>query len=198
MEKLARLRERVSEAAAKIDSRVAEYVRSYRSQIREKAAGEILPEIMVSGRVIENAVISQVTPAGIHVKHEEGIARIPANELPEELRTRFQFDESEMEDYLERERARLGQMEETIDAGVVDLVKSERIKYLERRSTLIDQKLNRAKANLFTLRRQRRPDARAIESANRQIKDAQAEQTKVDRELTQLKRRVPKKEEAEQ
>ena len=198
LEKLGRLRERVREAAAKIDAGVASYVRSYRDQIRNDAVGEILPKVMASGRVIENATISKVTPAGIHVMYEQGIARIPANELPDELRIRFQFEESEMAEYLERERARLGKMEETIDAGVENLVTSERIKYLDRRSATLNQQLGMARVNLAALRRQRRPDARAIGSTKHQIKQIEAELDKLDQELTQLKKRAPKKEDAEE
>ncbi|QJE97715.1 hypothetical protein [Luteolibacter luteus] len=188
LEKLARLRERVRIASAKIDAEVRDYVSSYRDQVRTAATGEVLPKIVVAGKLIENAVISQVTPAGIHVTYDEGIARVPANELPEELRTRFQFEESEMEAYLERERLRLGQMEESIDAGVEDKVKLERIKYLERRTTQVTHALNRAQANLKSLRRQRRPDANAVQSTNRLIKEAKAELGKLDRELTQLQK----------
>ena len=197
LEKLAGLRERVREASVRIDAGVAGYVRRYREEIRSKAVGEILPKIVVSGRVIGNAVISQVTPAGIHVMHDEGIARIPANELPEDLRVRFQFEASEMEAYLERERARLGQLEESIEAGMESKAKAERIKYLERRTALLDQQLNRAKANLGTLRRQRRPDTRAIESANRQIRETQAELEKLDRELAKLQGDAPERQDAD-
>jgi hypothetical protein len=198
LEKLAKLRERVKEASTKIDAKVADYVRSYRDQIRKEATGEIIPKIVVSGRLIENATISQVTPAGIHVMHEEGIARIPANQLPEELRVRFQFDESEMAGFLERERAQLEQMEETIDAGVEDFTKSERIKYLDRRSATLSEQLGTARVNLMTLRRQRRPDARAIESATRRIKETEAQLDKLEQELATLRKGKAKKEKAEE
>lgn len=184
--KLGSLRERVKTASVKIDAEATDYIARYRDQIRTAAVGEVLPEIQISGRPIKNAVISQVTPAGIHVKYDEGISRIPVDELPEELRERFQFDATEVEAYLARERARLGQMEESIEAGVEDKVKSERIKYLERRVTLVTQQLNRSQANLTALRRQRGSDPRAVEIVTRAIKECQDELTKLERELDDI------------
>ena len=189
LEKLARLQERVGDAGVRIDAEAAAYVRKYRDQVRSKAVGESVGKLVtVDGRTIENATISQVTPAGLHLRHADGIQRIPANELPADLRERFQFDDVEMEDFLKRERAELGRMEEGIDAGVEDGVRLGRIKYLDRRIPMLTKRLTTYRTNMAILRKQRRPDAKLVRGLQQQITKDQAELKELQTELKELKR----------
>jgi len=196
LDKLARLQERVGDAGVRIDAEAATYVRKYREQVRSKAVGESIGKlVMVDGRTIENATISQVTPAGIHLRHADGIQRIPANELPADLRDRFQFDDAEMEDFLNRERAELGRMEEGIDAGVEDGVRLGRIKYLDRRIPMLTNRLVTYRNNLAILRKQRRPDAKLVRGLQQQITKDQTELKELQRELAKLKKGVARQDE---
>ena len=71
---------------------------AYRLQYRDAAwtdaVGESIGVLRVrGGRDLRNATITRVTEVGLEIRHDEGLARVQAPDLPAELRARFQWDE---------------------------------------------------------------------------------------------------------
>ena len=117
------------------------YASAYRQQLREKAVGEVLPTIdMPDGRRFESPVVVKVNPAGIQLRHRDGIVRVLAKDLPQKLRDRFQFDLAEMERFLDEEKAKAGKLEQDIERGLVEIKQSsrkEKITRLEKQSAFL-------------------------------------------------------------
>lgn len=82
------------------------YVTEYRTQIRQSAVGEKIPELTTnSGRVYSEVEVRAVSEIGIEVRHADGIGRIPFEELSTKWQERFQYDPEEKGKALARERA---------------------------------------------------------------------------------------------
>lgn len=76
-----------------------------RVRIWREAAGEEIGTLKTrDGRRFEETVISKVTPAGLEIRHRNGIARLEPAHLSEELRDRFQWRESERAAVLAKEQ----------------------------------------------------------------------------------------------
>lgn len=95
---------KITAERAGLKARHDAYVAAYRKQVRGQAKGEILPTIVTKdGRTLENPQVVEVNAAGIQLRYADGILRVSAKELPQEMWERFQFDEEEMADYLDQE-----------------------------------------------------------------------------------------------
>ncbi|MEO5913463.1 MAG: hypothetical protein ABIS50_04470 [Luteolibacter sp.] len=80
------------------------YKDQYRAYVRGRAKGETLAKLETSsGGVYTNVSIRGVTAVGIEIRHDDGFKRIPFEELPEEMKTRFQFDREQKEQALASE-----------------------------------------------------------------------------------------------
>ena len=55
--------------------------------------------------MFQKVVIVDVTPVGLEIRHEHGIARLQAPELSREMRNRFQWEDAKRLAHLERERS---------------------------------------------------------------------------------------------
>lgn len=57
-----------------------------------------IPQIKTaSGKTYQDVRITKVTPSGISIIHESGVARIPLKDLPDDLKTKFGYDPSKAE-----------------------------------------------------------------------------------------------------
>jgi chromosome segregation ATPase len=73
------------------------YKNQYRAHIRAEAVGTKMPELRTAdGRVYRGVVISKVTAIGIDIRHDEGLGRVNFEQLPEEIRDLYQYDENQM------------------------------------------------------------------------------------------------------
>ena len=92
-----------------------DYRTSYRTYVRAKAKGEIIEALeTLSGVVYKNVSIREVTAIGIQIRHDDGQKRIPYEDLPEAMQTRFQFDKKEKAKALALETAAKHEQEASI------------------------------------------------------------------------------------
>jgi len=81
------------------------YKNSYRSYVRGNAKGASLVELKVkNGAIYKNVIIREVTAVGLQIVHDEGLKRIPFEELPDDMIDFYQFDPKQKTDALEAER----------------------------------------------------------------------------------------------
>ncbi len=78
------------------------------------------------GETFEKAKILRVEPDGISVLHSCGISKIPIEELPEELRERFQMDSSHAAQFRLRQAAAIRASEERIRKAVAEQQEEQR------------------------------------------------------------------------
>ncbi len=82
------------------------YKNQYRNYVRNKAKGEkVAIADLRSGTNYKDASILEVTAIGIQIRHENGIKRIPFEELPESMRDYYQFDPKQKALALEKEQS---------------------------------------------------------------------------------------------
>ena len=62
--------------------------------------------LTVDGVTYTNAVFGTVTPYAVSVKHSTGVASVPLERLPADLRERFGYDPQKAQDYLRESTAR--------------------------------------------------------------------------------------------
>lgn len=92
-----------AEVVSSIDTFEA-YKDRFRAYIRGKAKGEAMEKLeTLSGTIYTNVNIREVTAIGIQIRHEGGQKRIAFEELPEEMKDRFQFDPKQKEKALTQE-----------------------------------------------------------------------------------------------
>ncbi len=100
-ETISRLEDQITQAEVEIASRSQaweEYKDQYRAFARGNAKGETLEQLKtVQGTVYTNVNIREVTAIGIQIRHDEGHKRIAFEDLPEEMKDRFQFDPAQKE-----------------------------------------------------------------------------------------------------
>lgn len=189
LDQLASLQERVGDAGVKIDAEAVAYIRRYRDQVRENAVGESVAKLVtMDGRVIENATISQVTAAGVHLRHADGILRLPPDELPLEMRDRFQFDDTEMGEFLARERAEVATFERDVEEGIATKDLTGRVRYLERRIPVVKNRLARNRNYLAELNKIRQSRSNYADICRKQIKKDEVELKELQPELSRLKK----------
>jgi hypothetical protein len=64
------------------------------------AEEEKIPEVKTaSGKTYKNVRITNVTPSEVKIFHEEGVARIPFADLPDELKTKLGYDPEKDKDH---------------------------------------------------------------------------------------------------
>lgn len=81
-----------------------EYKDKYRAFVRGKAKGESIALLETrSGGVYKNAVIREVTPVGIQIRHDDGQKRLPFEDLPDAMVDYYQFDPRQKSDALAAE-----------------------------------------------------------------------------------------------
>lgn len=69
------------------------YKDAYRESEWAAAKGEVIDRLLtVSGKEFKRVVIKAVSHKGIDISHEGGLRLVPADDLPPDLRDRFQFD----------------------------------------------------------------------------------------------------------
>ena len=95
-EQLTLLRSQVSSLHSEVENLGQEF-QGYRSEYREwarlNAVGEKMPSLVVaSGKTYENVQIRRVTATGLEIRHDGGSTRLLHDQLPAELRDRFQWD----------------------------------------------------------------------------------------------------------
>ena len=113
--------EKTAAALAEVQARQETYAAAYRKQVRGQAKGEILPTIVTKdGRTLESPQVVEVNPAGIQLRYADGIVRVSAKELPDEMWERFQFDEEEMANYLEAEETTADNYEKGVDKALAE------------------------------------------------------------------------------
>ena len=80
------------------------YKDQYRAFVRNKAKGESIEKLeTLSGVNYLNVNIREVTAIGIQIRHEGGQKRIAFEDLPAEMRDRFQFDQTQKQEALAQE-----------------------------------------------------------------------------------------------
>jgi len=60
----------------------------------------------VNGTLYHDAHVTAVDPDGLHVAHKFGVAKIPFEELPQDLRTKYHYDKQKADAYRQQLRAR--------------------------------------------------------------------------------------------
>src|ERR1035437_4714450 len=68
--------------------------------------GQTDSNLTVDGVTYTNAVFGTVTPYAVTVKHSTGVASVPLDRLPADLRERFGYDRPKAQDYLQESTAR--------------------------------------------------------------------------------------------
>lgn len=82
------------------------YRADYREQVWDQAVGEALDTLTLrDGREYRQAVIKRVTPVGLEINHEGGLARIQAPDLDPALQERFQWNAEERRSFMKENQA---------------------------------------------------------------------------------------------
>ncbi|HVJ47371.1 MAG TPA: hypothetical protein VM511_13350 [Luteolibacter sp.] len=78
---------------AKNEADFAKYRSAYRISSWETAVGEPVGNLLtLDGREYRQVTLSKVTEDGIEIRHENGVARIPSDQLAETWHRRFQWN----------------------------------------------------------------------------------------------------------
>jgi hypothetical protein len=105
------------------------YKDSYRSYTRGNAKGIKLIELSSkSGTIYRNVTIREVTAVGLQIIHDDGLKRIPFEELPDDLIDFYQFDPKQKAEALEEERLAHSQNEASAAAADEQVLKEKLIK----------------------------------------------------------------------
>lgn len=192
--------EKITAERAGLKARQDAYAAAYRKQVRGQAKGEILPTIVTKdGRTLENPQVVEVNPAGIQLRYADGIIRVPAKELPEEMWERFQFDEEEMADYLDREEDFAKNYEKGVERALAEGQESlrkekvasrkQRIERLEGDIEALKDRVRVASRQYASLRPNPYRNYRTLTMLIRQVKNDEQAIQQAERELTRLKSR---------
>jgi hypothetical protein len=88
-------------AASNCEDSSATYRKSYRNQVCQGAVGEKHAEILLrSSRRYEAVTILRVTPIGLEISHQDGLARIDFIDLDQAWQERFQWRHDERQSTL--------------------------------------------------------------------------------------------------
>lgn len=89
---------------ASLEEKLSNYRREYRRKIWMQAVGEKLGDLTISGgREYRDVTITRVTEIGLEISHENGLARIQAPDLGQDLQNRFQWSDEERRQHLKNE-----------------------------------------------------------------------------------------------
>lgn len=196
LRELAALQKRVNESGTELQAEIERYVAAYRSQVRSKAIGETMEKLVTnSGRTFENVTISLVSPAGINLRHADGMVRLGIAELPESLWERFQFDVTESDAFLKKERGEITRLEDGIDAAMKQGEREDRFDFLGRRIPYLNKRVAATRDRISNLRRHRNPDPSLVDKLQDQVSADQGELGKLLPEFNRLKKRMQAEEE---
>lgn len=93
---LVALRAKTQTAIAAMEQEFSRYRKGYRDQARAGAIGQSLGNLTIrGGREYRQAVITRVTGEGLEIRHENGLARLQAEDLAPALQERFQWNDEE-------------------------------------------------------------------------------------------------------
>jgi hypothetical protein len=195
-EKIEKLTAERSDLKARQDA----YAAAYRRQVRGQAKGEILPTIVTKdGRTLETPQVVEVNPAGIQLRYADGIVRVPAKELPEEMWERFQFDEEEMADYLDREEDIAENYEKGVEKALAEgkenlrkekaASRRQRIERLEGNIEALKDRVRVASRQYASLRPNPYRNYRTLTMLIRQVKNDEQAIQQAELELARLKSR---------
>jgi chromosome segregation ATPase len=195
-EKIEKLTAERSDLKARQDA----YAAAYRRQVRGQAKGEILPTIVTKdGRTLETPQVVEVNPAGIQLRYADGIVRVPAKELPEEMWERFQFDEEEMADYLDREEDIAENYEKGVEKALAEgkenlrkekaASRKQRIERLEGNIEALKDRVRVASRQYASLRPNPYRNYRTLTMLIRQVKNDEQAIQQAELELARLKSR---------
>lgn len=116
--RLAALREEKEATTAAIASLAAsidDYRIRYRQQVRAAATGERLAELKTrDGRVYKEVTIRKVSATGIEIRHEQGNAGLPPEDLDPAWHERFQWTREEVAKAQGEERVRQERQEQAL------------------------------------------------------------------------------------
>lgn len=122
---------------------------SYRTEFRRKtwarAIGEKLGNLTIHGeREYRDVTITRVTEVGLEIRHENGLARIQAPDLSQELQNRFQWSENERQHHLineqEMQRRQSGEPPvENVAADSSRVVPSPKTRNLDKTRSPVDE-----------------------------------------------------------
>lgn len=85
-----------------------EETKALRNKVRARATGLKLGDLSLkSGKQYHDVIVRRVTPVGMEISHQDGIARIHAPDLNDELNERFMWQEDERLTALSREAGQL-------------------------------------------------------------------------------------------
>lgn len=95
-------------AVGQVGAEFSSYRSKYRARTWAKAVGEKLGTLTLrSGREYKDSIITKVTDVGLEIRHEHGIARVQAPDLPHAMQERFQWSDEERRLRLKKEDERL-------------------------------------------------------------------------------------------
>ncbi|MGJ8723059.1 MAG: hypothetical protein ACSHYB_00765 [Roseibacillus sp.] len=90
--------EEEKKAFQEVDEGQLSYREEYREFVREKAIGETYDELkLVGGKVLKNVKIREILPDKIRFTTEFGSTNVSWDEVPDEIRERFQIGDGELE-----------------------------------------------------------------------------------------------------
>ncbi|PTY03926.1 hypothetical protein DB346_02860 [Verrucomicrobia bacterium LW23] len=143
------------------------------------------------GRTLKDVTIKEVLPEGLRVSHSDGGGRILADQLPDDLRKRFQLDTPEtdkaVQAFKDKQAAEVNNVaEQSIkDANARSAQKSanaEKIKPLQTKLATLRSERDKTKADIEKKREENKYGARSIPALERfvvkiedQIKTLEAE-----------------------
>jgi len=157
------------------------YRETYRVEERASGKGEKFDELtLADGKKLSGVTVLDVDAARMQVRHSGGISGIDWQNLPDELKDRFQFDVKEKEALLEVENvdARfLGLQKKIVETA--GTLQAKRLQAQERRSKAAN---SRAKADELVLKSQQLPAV--IQSKQAQIAAEQLKKLRRTEELT--------------
>jgi hypothetical protein len=112
-------RKQLHQEIAGIEENFLRFRAEYRRKTWTGAQGEKLGDlVLANGREYRGATITRVTDVGLEIRHADGIARIQAPDLEQEIQDRFQWNDEERRKVLKLESAHL----ESVAAGPVEEV----------------------------------------------------------------------------
>lgn len=159
---LARLSGRLRLAITDEETKFTKYRADYRDATWTKAVGEEMSVLATrSGREYRQVKITKVTDVGLEIKHEHGIARVQAPDLPTAWQDRFQWNEEERRTRLKAESDSLsalssspsvvpaierGEIEPAEDVTTQDSVDQENLKQLRTQVIKWDAKVSQLRS----------------------------------------------------
>jgi hypothetical protein len=99
-------RDEIAASIPPLRSQFDDYRKKYRQQTWAAAIGESLGDLEIrGGRIYRKSIINKVSEVGLEIRHEDGIARIQGPDLSMEIQDRFQWDDAERMQRLQKEFA---------------------------------------------------------------------------------------------